>query len=50
MVRGDESRASCHDQRDALVDELAGTIAAQIRRVGQFTITTEVAFLTATKE
>jgi hypothetical protein len=35
--------------RDELVQELAETIAAQIRRDGQFTITTEVVFLTATK-
>jgi SAM-dependent methyltransferase len=35
--------------RDELVQELAGAITAQIRRDGQFTITTEVVFLTATK-
>jgi SAM-dependent methyltransferase len=38
------------DQRDELLDELANAIAAQIRRDGRFTITTEVAFLTTTKE
>ena len=36
--------------RDELVRELAEAIAARIRRDGQFTITTEVAFLTADKE
>jgi SAM-dependent methyltransferase len=35
--------------RDELVRELAGAIAAHIRRDGEFTITTEVVFLTATK-
>jgi hypothetical protein len=38
------------DQRNALVGELTLRIASEIRRKGQFAITTEVAFLTATKE
>ena len=32
-----------------LIGELSDVITSQIRREGQFTITTEVAFLTATK-
>jgi len=36
-------------QRDELIDELTQRIASEIRRNGQFTITTEVAFLTTTK-
>lgn len=38
------------NQRDSLVNELTEAIASKIRRDGQFTITTEVAFLTTTKE
>ena len=38
------------DQRDRLLEELMEAIAAQIHRDGQFTITTEVAFLTANKD
>jgi SAM-dependent methyltransferase len=37
------------DRREELIGELSDAITAQIRREGQFTITTEVAFLTATK-
>jgi hypothetical protein len=37
------------EQREELIGELSDAITAQIRRHGQFTITTEVAFLTATK-
>jgi SAM-dependent methyltransferase len=37
------------DRRDELVDALSEAITKEIRRDGQFTITTEVAFLTATK-
>ena len=37
------------EQREELLRELADAITARIRRDGQFTITTEVAFLTATK-
>jgi SAM-dependent methyltransferase len=37
------------DQREALMGELSDAITAQIRRQGRFRITTEVAFLTATK-
>ncbi len=37
------------DHRDELIRELSDAVSAQIRRDGQFTITTEVAFLTATK-
>jgi SAM-dependent methyltransferase len=37
------------EHRDDLVDALSNVITAQISRDGQFTITTEVAFLTATK-
>jgi hypothetical protein len=37
------------DRREELIAELADAITARIRRDGQFTITTEVAFLTATK-
>jgi SAM-dependent methyltransferase len=37
------------DRRDELVDALSEAITKEIRRDGQFTITTEVAFLTAIK-
>ena len=37
------------EHREELIAELSDAITAQIRREGQFTITTEVAFLTATK-
>jgi SAM-dependent methyltransferase len=37
------------DRREELIGELSDAITAQIRRYGEFTITTEVAFLTATK-
>ena len=37
------------EHRDELVHEFDDAISARIRRDGQFTITTEVAFLTATK-
>jgi SAM-dependent methyltransferase len=37
------------DHREQLIGELSDAITAQIRRDGQFTITTEVAFLTATR-
>jgi hypothetical protein len=37
------------EQREELMGELSDTITSQIRRNGQFTITTEVAFITATK-
>jgi SAM-dependent methyltransferase len=37
------------DRREELIGELADAITYQIRREGLFTITTEVAFLTATK-
>jgi SAM-dependent methyltransferase len=37
------------DHCDELIRELADAITSQIRRDGQFTITTEVVFLTATK-
>ena len=37
------------EHRDEIVDEFENAISARIRRDGQFTITTEVAFLTATK-
>ncbi len=47
---GFEARAQAVGHRqEELVDELADAITARIRREGQFTITTEVAFLTATK-
>jgi SAM-dependent methyltransferase len=38
------------DYREQLVNDLTDTIAARIRRDGQFTITTEVAFLTTIRE
>ena len=37
------------EYRDELMGELSDAITSQIRRDGQFTITTEVAFITATK-
>ncbi len=37
------------EHREEMVGGLADAIASRIRRDGQFTITTEVAFLTATK-
>ena len=37
------------EYREELIAELSDAITSQIRREGQFTITTEVAFLTATK-
>jgi SAM-dependent methyltransferase len=37
------------EQREELMGELSDAVTAQIRRRGRFTITTEVAFLTATK-
>jgi SAM-dependent methyltransferase len=37
------------EQREELMGELSDAVTAQIRRHGRFTITTEVAFLTATK-
>jgi SAM-dependent methyltransferase len=37
------------EHRDDLVHELSDAVTAQIHRDGQFTITTEVAFLTATR-
>jgi SAM-dependent methyltransferase len=37
-------------QREGLIDELREAISARIDRDGQFTITTEVAFLTTTRE
>jgi SAM-dependent methyltransferase len=37
------------EHRDELIGELSDAITSQIRRDGQFTITTEVAFITATK-
>jgi len=37
------------DHRDELIGELAEAITSHIRRDGRFTITTEVAFITATK-
>lgn len=37
------------EHREELIGELSDAITYQIRREGQFTITTEVAFLTATK-
>ncbi len=37
------------EHRDELIGELSDAITSQIRRDGQFTITTEVAFISATK-
>ena len=38
------------DHREEIVSALSEAIGSQVRRDGEFTITTEVAFLTATKE
>jgi hypothetical protein len=49
MPRARRAAQAVGDRRDELVDALSEAITKEIRRDGQFTITTEVAFLTAIK-
>jgi len=52
VIRHAASTTGAHlvgERRDALLDEFAVEVASQIRRDGQFRITTEVVFLTATR-
>lgn len=52
VIRHAASTTGAHtvgERRDALLRDLAAEVDAQIRRDGQFRITTEVVFLTATK-
>jgi SAM-dependent methyltransferase len=51
VIRHAESTTGAHvvgEQRDELLGELAESVEAQIQRDGEFRITTEVVFLTAT--
>jgi hypothetical protein len=52
VIRHAASTTGTHlvgEHRDALLEEFAVEVDSQIRRDGQFRITTEVVFLTATR-